>query len=120
MHPPLADVLIEFGADVHATDHGGDNLLHLAATRGNPPMVRWALHRGVDMRATNAAGHTPLQAVQCEIQALYGSLGALRKAVLTPDHQPKNPTLTPPEAAAEWAQILSLLGDPRFSDFAEA
>ncbi|GEM_PF-2485875 len=118
IHPKLAELLCEFGADVNACDHAGANLLHLNASRGNVEMVRWALANGVDRRATNVAGHTPLQTVQIEAHVAFGGLDGVRIAFA--DETKRDEFHAGPEAAGKWAQVLSLLGDPRFGDVAEA
>ncbi len=118
VHTPLADLLVEFGADVQACDHGGANLLHLHGARGNVEMVRWALQRGVDSGATNAAGHTPLQALQCEARSVFGDFEGLNDAFA--DAQSETKIRPGPQVAGRWVHVLALLGDPRFRHVAEA
>ena len=116
--PELAALLTDFGADVHACNHLGDNLLHLASARANPEMVRWALRHGVNSQALNASGHTPLQAAQSEIQALFGGMEGLRKAFANPDDG-RRPELHG-RAAGNWTLVLSILGHAGFSGVGEA
>lgn len=114
----LAMLLTDFGADIHACNHDGENLLHLAGARANPEMVRWALDHGVKQDATNALGHTPLQAVQSEIKSLYGGVGALRKAFAEAPETSR--PLLDGSTAGNLSLVLSMLGHPHFSDVAQA
>lgn len=117
--PAVADLLLEFGADVHAVNNGGENLLHLAAARGDPHMLRWGLAHGVSPRVVNALGQTPLRALQVEIPGLFGSAGGLR-AQFADERRSTDWPHVQPQAAGEWALALALLGDPRFADVGEA
>lgn len=59
-HQEAALILIERGADVHATDAGGHTPLHIAAEAGYLPVVRALLGRGADPHAVDAEDKTPL------------------------------------------------------------
>lgn len=118
INPEMAEMLIGFGADLHAVNHVGDNLLHLASARANPDMVRWALGNGVNQNARNAAGRTPLQSAQTEIQVLFGGLDGLRKAFASPEES-RRPAIDG-QAAGNWTLVLSMLGHPGFAAVGES
>lgn len=117
VNPALAGLLLEFGADVAAINHHGDNLLHLAGSRCNPEMVRWALLKGVPSHGMNATGKTPLQTVQAQISALYGGFDGLLAAFAEPGEDEKS--MTAGEAAGKWSLVLKLLGHQQFAHLAE-
>ena len=55
-----AQVAVELGADINATDWNGDTALHTAASRNYTTVVRFLAEHGADLDARNAAGRTPL------------------------------------------------------------
>ncbi len=55
-----AQVAVELGADVNATDWNGDTALHTAASRNYTTLVRFLAEHGADLNVKNAAGRTPL------------------------------------------------------------
>jgi ankyrin repeat protein len=48
------------GSDLHATDHAGWTLLHLAACKGRLDMVQYLVDRGISPNAKDQLGFTPL------------------------------------------------------------
>lgn len=53
--------LVENGANVNGRDEDGDNALAVAALkRGNAPVVRYLLDKGIDFRSPNKYGFAPL------------------------------------------------------------
>jgi ankyrin repeat protein len=55
-----ATVLLDRGADVHATDPAGQTALHIAATERDDAFVRLLAGRGAKLDAKNKQGQTPL------------------------------------------------------------
>lgn len=53
--------LLSNGAHVNAPQREGDTLLHAAARRGDPALVRYLMRRGADWRARDARGQTALE-----------------------------------------------------------
>lgn len=51
--------LIESGASVNTANRNGDTLLHMAALRGNMPMVELLLRHGANACATSVDGLSP-------------------------------------------------------------
>jgi len=65
---PCAQLLVQYGADINATDEDGDNLLHyLAYTDFNSELVAFLFENQIDAEAKNTNGRTPL------IQAVYAN-----------------------------------------------
>lgn len=118
MNPTIAQVLVDFGADVHACNHDGENLLHLAATRANPEMIRWALRQGVDRGAHNSFGHTPMEKAEREIDAMFGGLQQLCDA-FAESHQTAR-SARDGRVAGDWTLVMAILGHPRFQHIGEA
>lgn len=58
--PQSAAFLLDYGADIAATDRTGKSALHLAATRGDAATMTLLLSRGADKRAVSRIGETPL------------------------------------------------------------
>ncbi len=52
------------GAHVNAPQRGGDTLLHAAARRGDPRIVRYLLRRGADPRALDHRGRSALSTAE--------------------------------------------------------
>lgn len=59
-HVSIAEMLLNRGARVNATNMGDDTALHLAAAHGHRPIVVKLLARKADVHATNEHGMTPL------------------------------------------------------------
>lgn len=59
-HSQAALLLIERGADVHATDAGGHTPLHIAAENGLADVVKALVAAGADAHAVDAEMKTPL------------------------------------------------------------
>jgi ankyrin repeat protein len=56
----VVKILIESGADVHALDQDGKNVLHLAAYSRSAAAMRLLINEGVDINAVDKNGNTPL------------------------------------------------------------
>ena len=56
---PLAELLLDAGADVNGQGAGGFTALHTAAQNGDAHLVRELLSRGADPNLKNHAGKTP-------------------------------------------------------------
>ena len=72
------ELLLQRGADPHATDDDGNTLLHHAAYGGKEPILRAILALGLDVNRRNRRGYTPLilaamderiRAVRCLLEA---------------------------------------------------
>ena len=60
-NPAVLQTLVAAGADVGATDWGGDTPLHLAAgSNENPAVLQTLVAAGADVGATDLVGNTPL------------------------------------------------------------
>ena len=59
-HADVVTVLLQHGANVHATDPVGMTALHLAAWRGDLAMAQILLHYEADVNVLNAIGQTAL------------------------------------------------------------
>ena len=59
-HLDVVRVLLEAGADLHATDNGGRTPLHRACDNGHLDVVRVLFEAGADLHATDDGGRTPL------------------------------------------------------------
>ncbi len=59
-HTDVAELLLEYGADVNDGD-GGNTALHGAAAFGRREMVRWLIDRGAKVTALDYARKTPLR-----------------------------------------------------------
>jgi hypothetical protein len=74
----VVDQLLEWGADINASDGGEMTALHRAVSRSNPGLIRHLLRRGADMRRKSKwAGLTPIQlttgSYSYEIFMLHGA-----------------------------------------------
>jgi ankyrin repeat protein len=71
---PAAVLLVERGADVNATQHGGWTALHAAAQNGDAALAALLLERRANVNARNDGGQTPLvlaeEAGQLEVAEL--------------------------------------------------
>jgi ankyrin repeat protein len=56
----LAQLLIDYGADVTASDKGGSTLLHRASRNGHVRLARLLVEHGADATAQDNDGSTPL------------------------------------------------------------
>ncbi|MBI9017540.1 MAG: ankyrin repeat domain-containing protein [Phycisphaerae bacterium] len=56
----IANVLLEYGADIEAVDCNGATPLHDAALRRNEPLVLYLLSKGADANAKDSFGRIPL------------------------------------------------------------
>ncbi|KAJ5398344.1 hypothetical protein N7509_006457 [Penicillium cosmopolitanum] len=59
-HEALARILIEKGADIHASDQFGLTALHWAARKGNEEVARILIQKGAKLQARDQDGLTPL------------------------------------------------------------
>ncbi|RPA90873.1 ankyrin, partial [Choiromyces venosus 120613-1] len=60
-HPSTCDLLVSAGADVFASDHRGETILHWAAKRGFRGLVRQLVEEaGMSVDARENYGNTPL------------------------------------------------------------
>ncbi|XP_044461542.1 ADP-ribosylation factor GTPase-activating protein AGD3-like [Mangifera indica] len=57
----MLELLLQYGANVNATDSRGQMPLHRSILRGRPQIVRLLLMRGADPRAVNGEGKNPLE-----------------------------------------------------------
>ncbi len=57
----LARLMLDKGADVHATDSNGDTPLLVAIEVEEPEIAQWLIARGADINKGNQTGDTPLQ-----------------------------------------------------------
>jgi ankyrin repeat protein len=74
--------LLSNGAHVNAPQREGDTLLHAAARRGDPALVRYLLRRGADWRVRDARGHSAL--AQAEAAGHAAVVALLRQPELVP------------------------------------
>jgi ankyrin repeat protein len=58
--PESVKLLLDAGADVHATRANGDTALHVAAAAGNLPVIQMLVDHGAKLDARNNGGFTPL------------------------------------------------------------
>ncbi|UCG93256.1 MAG: ankyrin repeat domain-containing protein [candidate division WOR-3 bacterium] len=56
----ICKVLIEKGADVHATDYSQRTALHFVAYHGHPEMIKLFIDKGIDANAQDNNGYTPI------------------------------------------------------------
>jgi ankyrin repeat protein len=56
----VAQVLLEYGADINAQDHFGMTPLHHACHRGNKEGVHFLIEHGADINALDNDGQTPM------------------------------------------------------------
>ncbi|CAH0034679.1 unnamed protein product [Clonostachys rhizophaga] len=68
----LVRALLNAGADIASRRNDGRNILHLAASVGNVPLLGRALRHGIDPDSKTVRGLTPLA-----IAAEYGQLGSI-------------------------------------------
>ena len=78
--------LLSNGGHVNAPQREGDTLLHAAARRGDPALVRYLLRRGADARSRDARGRTALDLAQAAGHAAAATL------LLQPDSVPRDDT----------------------------
>ena len=57
---PVAELLIQRGADVNATDDLGNTVLHLLSSSDDAPLVKYLLENGANPNITNKVRCTPL------------------------------------------------------------
>ena len=60
-HWEVAQLLLQYGADVNARDEHGDTLLHRAVGKFDSKSVRRLLECGADVHARDKDGKTPLR-----------------------------------------------------------
>jgi len=53
----ITDYLIQKGADIHAVNTNGDNIIHIAAIHGNLAVVKYACEHGCDINQKNKVGN---------------------------------------------------------------
>ncbi len=61
--PAMVLLLLESGADIHATNRLGSNPLHLAAFTGNYDLMKLLMNGGADWNARNLRGKVPVDYV---------------------------------------------------------
>jgi len=81
-----AEILIEYHADIDATDRQGNTALILAARSGASKLGMWLLAKGADFRMTNRDGVSPLHA------ALRGGYHRLANALIQAGADPEAAT----------------------------
>ena len=60
----IVALLLDFGANMHAVNVGGNTPLHVAASRNSKESTKWLLTRGSNLEAPNKNGKTPLEVAQ--------------------------------------------------------
>ncbi len=60
----LATDLLANGGDVNARQRGGERLLHVAARRGDPRLLRFLIRKGADVDARDDLGRTALDVAE--------------------------------------------------------
>ena len=61
---PVAEALLDCGAEIEARDKLGETALHRAVKCGKEEMVAFLLSRGADAQARGKSGQTPWQAAR--------------------------------------------------------
>ena len=56
----ICKLLIEKGADIHATDHSQRTALHLAAYHGHPEIIKLFIDKGINANVQDNNGYTPI------------------------------------------------------------
>ena len=59
-HIPIAELLINNGANINMASSSGFTPLHIAVDQGNVSLVEFLISKEADVDAKNAAGLTPL------------------------------------------------------------
>jgi ankyrin repeat protein len=86
MLPAVTYLVEELGADVNAVDADGNSVVHNAAARGDPEMVRYLVSKGADVKKINRSGQTTIDVANGPVQRtqpypetikLLESLGAI-------------------------------------------
>ncbi|XP_062110860.1 ADP-ribosylation factor GTPase-activating protein AGD3 isoform X1 [Humulus lupulus] len=57
----MLELLLQYGANVNATDLRGQTPLHRCIIRGKSTYIKWLLARGADTRAVDREGKTPFE-----------------------------------------------------------
>lgn len=57
----IVALLIDFGANLHAVNVGGNTPLHVSASRNSKESTKWLLLRGADQEKKNKSGKIPLE-----------------------------------------------------------
>ncbi|PON54804.1 Arf GTPase activating protein [Parasponia andersonii] len=57
----MLELLVQYGANVNATDLRGQTPLHRCILRGRTTFTKWLLTRGADTRAVDRVGKTPFE-----------------------------------------------------------
>lgn len=85
-HHEVASLLINRGADLHATDNSGDQAVHIAARNRNPETLAALLRCGADKAARSArgTGKTPLE-LAAENRSVRGVETLLEAGALVPE-----------------------------------
>jgi len=59
-HPEIVCLLLQYGAELAATDNNGTTAIHYASAHKHTEVVRVLLHHGAEVDAKDAGGRTPL------------------------------------------------------------
>ncbi|XP_062025730.1 ADP-ribosylation factor GTPase-activating protein AGD3-like isoform X1 [Rosa rugosa] len=59
----MVELLLQYGANINASDSKGQTPLHYCVMRGNPAITKMLLMRGADPQATDREGKTPCKLV---------------------------------------------------------
>jgi ankyrin repeat protein len=57
----IVALLLDFGANLNATNVGGNTPLHVAASRNSKESAKWLLLRGSDTEKLNKSGKIPYE-----------------------------------------------------------
>ena len=80
----VVKVLVEGGADVNATNRGGQTALHGATRAGRNTIVEFLAEHGAALDVKDKQGRTPLDVAQNPIRPLEQTAALLRKLADSP------------------------------------
>ena len=113
-HAEIASILIEAGADIHATNHKGYNMLHSAVAGAAPDALRLFLTQKMDaeLNAEDLDGNTPLH-FTCNIWiARYEEARMLLEAGANPNvinHKQETPLIIAAQVHENRSKYIRLL-----------